>query len=132
MRKRASVRKENRQQRSSRRRRRGFTIIELLVALVLLDIALLTLVGLVAASVRDADDSRRRAAALRVASARLEQIASLGCRGSRSDMSRAGPGLTEWYAEIDGPNETRVIRDSVVSVESRGVRATVLLTGASC
>jgi type II secretory pathway pseudopilin PulG len=114
------------------RSRRGFTIIELLVALVLLDVGLIALVGMVAASTRDADALRRDVAALRLASVRLERAASVGCGATGIGVARAGTGVTEWYAEVIGPNETRVIGDSVVAATTRGPRVTVVRTGARC
>src|SRR5690349_22995317 len=114
------------------RSRRGFSLIELLIALVLLEIGLLALVALEAASSRDANVSRREAAALNLASARLERAMSLSCRGSDSGSSPAGPGLTENYEEIVGPNETRVITDSVVALTTAGVHLMLLRTGARC
>ena len=114
------------------RARTGFSLIELLIALVLLECGLLALVGVAAASTREADSARRDAAAISVASARLERTASLSCRGSNSGVSPAGPGLTESYMEIVGPNGTRVVSDSVVVVTTRGPRVTVLRIGARC
>lgn len=114
------------------RARAGFSLIELLIALVLLEIGLLALVGMTGASTREADAARRAAAALSVASARLERAESLSCRGGNSGIWPAGPGLTESYEEIVGPNGTRVISDSVVVVTTRGSRAIVLRTGGRC
>lgn len=118
--------------RQQRAPRRGFSLIELLVALVLLEIGLLALVGMTAASARATNGSRRDATALSVAWARLERAASLTCRGSSSGVFPAGPGLTEWYTETVGPNETRVISDSVVVATTFGIRSTVLRIGARC
>jgi type II secretory pathway pseudopilin PulG len=114
------------------RARTGFSLIELLIALVLLEIGLLALVGMAAASTREANASRREASALSVASARLERAASLSCQGSNSGVSRAGPGVIDSYVEIVGPNGTRVISDSVLVVTTRGTRVTVLRIGARC
>lgn len=114
------------------RRRRGFSLVELLIALVLLEVGLLALVAMAAASTRDANASRREAAALSVAAARLERTASLACQGNNSGVSSANTGLTEWYVEAAAPNGTRVIADSVVAVTTRGNRAIVLHTGARC
>lgn len=114
------------------RARSGFTLIELLIALVLLEVGLLALVGLTAASTRDVDAARRDAAALNLAWARLERTASVSCHDTESGASPAGPGLSEWYDDIVEPNGTRVISDSVVVVTTRGTHAIVLRTGARC
>src|SRR5437773_9043715 len=100
--------------------RGGFTLIELLIALVLLDVGLLALVGIAAAITRDANSSQGTSKALSVASARLERAASLECRGAASGVAAVSPGLTEWFAELPQPNETRIISDSVAIVTSRG------------
>lgn len=118
--------------RQQRRARCGFSLIELLIALVLLEVGLLALVGLAAASTRDVDAVRRDAAALSLARARLERMASVSCRGTASGASPAGPGLNERYDEILEPNGMRVISDSVVVVTTRRTHAIVLRTGARC
>ena len=112
--------------------RKGFTIVELLIALVLLDVGLLALVGLAASVDRDADSARIRANALNVASARLETMASLACQGGASGVTQPSPGITEWFSETPAPNATRVIVDSVAYVTPHGVRTFVLRTGARC
>jgi type II secretory pathway pseudopilin PulG len=112
--------------------RKGFTIVELLIALVLLDVGLLALVGLAASIVRDADGSRIRSNALSVASARLERMASLACQGGGSGVAQPSAGVTEWFSESPSPNDTRIITDSVAFVTARGVRTFVLRTGARC
>ena len=129
-----SLRKQRRQcvSRPQRSARRGFSLIELLIALVLLEIGLLALVGMAAASARETNGSRREATALSVAWARLERAASLTCRGSNSEVFPNLRGLTESYTETVGPNQTRVISDSVVVTTTFGIRATVLRIGARC
>ncbi|HKW48094.1 MAG TPA: prepilin-type N-terminal cleavage/methylation domain-containing protein [Gemmatimonadaceae bacterium] len=114
------------------RARSGFSLIELLVALVLLEVGLLALVGMAAASTRDANISRRESAALSIAVARLERTASLPCQGTNSGVSPAGSGVIEWYTETVLPNDTRVITDSVIIMTTRGSRTTVLRMGARC
>ena len=112
--------------------RKGFTIVELLIALVLLDVGLLALVGLAASIDRDADSARKRTNALSAASGRLETIASLACQGDASGVAQGSPGITEWFSEASAPNATRDIVDSVAYVTPHGVRTFVLRTGARC
>ena len=112
--------------------RKGFTIVELLIALVLLDVGLLALVGLAASIARDAATSRIRTDALSAASARLERMASVACHGAASGVAQASPALTEWFSESPSPNETRTIVDSVAFMTARGMRTLVLQTAARC
>lgn len=114
------------------RSREGFTIVELLIALVLLDVGLLALVGLAASISRDSDIARSRATALSVASGRLEKMASRACQGAVSGVAQDSPGLTEWFSEIPAPNATRVIVDSVAYATPQGERTFVLRMGARC
>jgi prepilin-type N-terminal cleavage/methylation domain-containing protein len=112
--------------------RRGFTLIELLVALVLLDIGLLALVGLGATMSRDASDVRNGARGARIAEARIETLASLGCVASLAGTTSPAPGVRESYASVPGPNETLLLGDSVTVILSRNVRTTVLRTRGRC
>jgi len=111
--------------------RRGFTLIELLVALLLLDVGLLGLVGFVAALYRNGNDTRATARAWAIASARIERMASVACGGASSGnaTSRA---VAEWFADVPGPNETRLLSDSVRIATSRGVQVAALHTAARC
>ena len=111
--------------------RRGFTLIELLVALVLLDVGLLGLVGFAAALSRDGNDTRAAARAWSIASARVERMASMACRGPSSGMETTR-GVTEWFTDATAPNETRILGDSVRVVTSRGVQVATLHTSAPC
>lgn len=112
--------------------RKGFTIVELLIALVLLDVGLLALVGLAASIDRDADSARTRTNALSIASARLERMASLACQSAASGVAQESPGVTEWFSETPEPNGTRAIVDSVAYTTRNGVRTFVLRTAARC
>jgi prepilin-type N-terminal cleavage/methylation domain-containing protein len=110
----------------------GFTLIELLIALVLLDVGLLALVGLGATLTRDADAARRSALALRVASARLERMASLPCLATVNGIAQPAPGLAEWYSDTPAPNGTRMLHDSVAVRQPTGSRSVVVSTRAAC
>jgi prepilin-type N-terminal cleavage/methylation domain-containing protein len=112
--------------------RRGFTLVELLVALLLLDVGLLSLVGLAAALYRDGNDTRATARAWAIASARIERMASVACgeaiRGTATSLS----GASEWFTEAATANETRLLADSVRIATSRGVQVATLRTSARC
>lgn len=98
----------------------------------LLDVGLLALVGLGATLTRDADAARRSALALRIASARLERMASLPCSATVEGIAQPSAGLTEWYSDAPGPNDTRVLHDSVAVWLSTGSRSLVLNTRGTC
>ena len=111
--------------------RRGFTLIELLVALLLLDVGLLGLVGFATSLYRDGNDTRATARAWAIAAARVERMASVACDGPFAGSATSG-GVSEWFTEALGPNETRLLADSVRIATSRGVRIASLRTSARC
>jgi Tfp pilus assembly protein PilV len=116
----------------SPRVRCGFTLVELLVALVLLDVGLLVLVGLGAAISRDASDMRRLSRATAIAVARVETMASLVCAGTSAGTSAPAPGIAESFTDTAAPNGTRLLSDSV-TIDLRGrIRAAVMRTRARC
>lgn len=112
--------------------RRGFTIIEILVALVLLDVGLLALVGASAAITRNSRVTRTGMLALTTAVSRLERLASTPCGADRSGMASGGNGITESWTETTGRNETRTLADSVRFPTSRASEVIVLTMGARC
>lgn len=112
--------------------RRGFTLVELLVVLLLLDVGLLALVGFVAALYRNGNDTRATARAWAIAAARLERMASVTCGGPNTGSATSPGGVSEWFAEAAGPNGTRSLFDSVRVLTSRGVETASLRTSARC
>lgn len=114
------------------RSRSGFTLIELLLSVVLLDVGLVALVGLGTVIIRDGRSTRALSQAARLASVRLERLASVSCTGSASGSANPSPGIAEWFTDIGAPNETRELTDSVIVVSSRGVSNVVLRTRAGC
>lgn len=113
------------------RTRRGFTLIELLVALLLLDVGLLGLVGFAAALYRGGNDTRVTALAWAVASARVERMASVACGGPGAGTASRN-GVSEWFTDALGPNDTRLLGDSVRITTSRGVQIAAVHTSARC
>ena len=112
--------------------RNGFTLVELLVALVLLDVGLLALVGLAASLSQSFDRARADAHAQSLATARLERIASVPCTTSASGTQSSSPADSEWFTDQSQPNGTRILTDSVKVLTSRVPRIVVLRTRARC
>lgn len=105
--------------------RRGFTLTELLVALLLLDIGVLALVASGAAVVRELTAGVARTVAVDAARDRLEQLASLACPVDTSGAGVVSPAVREsWSAATrDGVRE---LADSAEWVE-RGTRGAVVV-----
>jgi prepilin-type N-terminal cleavage/methylation domain-containing protein len=112
--------------------RRGFSLIELLVALVLLDIGLLALVGLGTTITREADGGRASLLAVTTAQNRLERLGSVACAGVVHERATPSSSITETFDDIPAPNDARLLRDSVSVTTSRGPRIVVLGTSARC
>ena len=112
--------------------RQGFTLVELLVALVLLNVGLVSLVALSAAISRAGDDTRANARAFGAASARLERMASVSCAALLSGFATPFAGATETFSDTPGPNDTRALRDSVTFLIPGFTRNIVVETRARC
>src|SRR4051812_47528551 len=112
--------------------RRGFTLVELLVALVLLNVGLVALVALTAALTRAGDDARATTRAYRAASSRLERLASLSCGAPLRGAATPLPSLAETYTDTPEPNDTRSLRDSVVYAVPGRLRSVVIESRARC
>jgi Tfp pilus assembly protein PilV len=111
------------------RRRAGFSLVELLVALLVIDVGLLALAGTTLTLVRQRTELRERAAAVRAASARLEWLGAGPCRPAAGTASSAT--IVERWAAEPGANATRELSDSV-SFGRGGAHAVVLRTRLPC
>ena len=88
----------------------GFSLLELLVAILLVDVAILAIVHTHAIVVRNRNETRARAAAVNAAAARIEQILASPCvAGTGSALQRASAEF--WSARLDAT--TREISDSI-------------------
>ncbi len=99
--------------RSPRRPRheRGFSLLELLVAILLVDVAILGIVHTHAVVVRNRNAMRARSAAVTGAADRIEQILASPCTAGAG--SSVLPAFAEfWTSQMDGP--TRDVSDSIV------------------
>ena len=116
----------------SARARRAFTLLELLIALVLLDVGLLALVATSAAVARHLSGARAASRALDIASTRIERTLATPCRGPAGGVETPAPDVVEWWTDAPGPNGTRAISDSVVLTTPRGLRIIALHTAGRC
>jgi len=83
--------------------RRGGTLIELLVALLLLDLALLSLASAGALAARRIGDAGRRSRAASSSANRLERLAALPCAAMAGGSAQLEPGVTEsWFVARQG------------------------------
>jgi prepilin-type N-terminal cleavage/methylation domain-containing protein len=116
--------------------RAGFTLVELLVALVLLDVGLFALVATSALVTREMSAAARRAQALAVAANRLERVASMSCAATESAGGEAMPypGVRERWTVTgeEEEGEARAITDSVAFTTAVGVRVLVLHSRTPC
>jgi hypothetical protein len=88
-------------------------LVELLVALLLLDCALLALVGTSALMTRWLGGAANGVRAGSAATARVERLASLSCSAATSGAVVDARGMREWWiVQLDGDG-TRLLADSV-------------------
>jgi Tfp pilus assembly protein PilV len=89
----------------------GFSLLELLVAILLVDVAILGIVHTHAIVVRNRNEMRARSAAVIGAADRIEQILASPCTDNSGSLVL--PGSAEfWWSSLAG--QTREISDSVV------------------
>lgn len=93
-----------------KRRRSGFSLVELLVAVILVDVGLLALVQTSAIVVRRRNEARAREAAVSTAAARVEQLLASPC--ATATGTAIAPASSEtWTSLVNG--SIRDVSDSV-------------------
>lgn len=108
----------------------GFTLVEVLVALVLFEFAMLALSAVSATAARDLAAARVLERAGSVARNRVEQLSGGGCPPARAADTSLSGGLREhWRVEAAGP--TRRISDSVTFAHPRGGTGFVIARAAT-
>ena len=111
--------------------RTGFTLVEVIVAIVLIEIGLLALTASSAIVIRETLFARARIAALEIARNRVESLASAPCVSTAGSV--AGPsGFQEDWSVRLAPVSAREIRDSVTFTLQRATRAVVFQTRTPC
>lgn len=113
------------------RRKRGFTLVEVIVAVVVIHVGLLSLVAGSAVLIRRTTQVRAEVAALQTASNRLEALGAGSCV-ALAGSSVTSPSLREdWTAELR-PTGLRELRDSVTYTMRGRARSVVVRTRLPC
>jgi Tfp pilus assembly protein PilV len=113
------------------RARRGFTLIEVVIAVILIDVALLALVGSTAVLVRQANTLRMHNAAIAIGSKRLQLLGTSPCVAASGEASDAR-GIQEFWFAVVMPNNVRALSDSVSFSIGAVAKSVVLRTALPC
>lgn len=111
--------------------RAGFTLLEVLIALVLIAVGLLALVGSTAVLVRQTAEIRARSAAVRAAANRLQRLGIATCAPASGSQTGAYAIRERWTVDVR-PDGVRELRDSVTYTTPAGERSVVLRTKLPC
>lgn len=112
--------------RAGLRARRGFTIIELVVAIIIMTVGVLALATSSAGVAKQMRAGNQSGLAAMVAQARLENIRSLGCSSIASGTATTR-GMTEKWAITWLSGRARVVTESVTYVPRAKVSRTLAL-----
>lgn len=113
--------------------RRGFTLVEVLIAIVLIDIGLLALAGASATIARQTNALRLRNAALRTATNRVQQLGVVPCAAAAGSFATPDGIQETWSIALAGT--FRDVSDSVAFGATRSgnaAHAIVLRTRLPC
>ena len=108
----------------------GFTLIEVIVALVLLTIGVLGLAGVARSVARLTSESARLATATALAGARVERLRAGRCAGLASGSAATGAYTEEWSADAGGA--ARAVRVTVTYPATGGSRTRALAAVIAC
>ena len=116
------------------RPRQGVTLIELIVAVTILMVGLLSIVGISASITRSLGQARQESLAAMAAQSRFEQLAGTACSnlniGTVQQVSSRN--ITERYVVIDAGNNTRMLHDTVTWKTYRTQRKVAFKTLIPC
>lgn len=115
--------------RRSGRRRGGFTVVEVLVALVVIAVGLLGVAGASAAALRASSAALRERSAITRARTRLALLSAAGCTGASSGEVRVAGKLVERWSVGPALHGVRLVEALAQWDDTRRRRA-VLLPGA--
>lgn len=109
--------------------RRGFTVVEVLVALVIVVVGMLGVAGASATALRASSAAMREHAAVMRARTRLAMLESAGCTTATSGERQFGTGLVDRWTVAPAANGARMA-DVSAEWDDTGRRRAVLLRSA--
>lgn len=109
--------------------RRGFTVVEVLVALLVVAVGLLGVAGATAVALRASNAAIRERAATMRARSRLAMLEAGGCAGASSGERSLGASLVDRWTVAPAANGTRLVEVSG-AWDDAGRRRVVLLRSA--
>ncbi len=119
--------------------RAGFTIIEVMIAVIILGVGVIALVGASAMVTRMIGAGKHSTEAVEVANSRIEQLRRLAysttppcTHGSFAAGTATGPGYRESWTITSQANSIRIVTDSVVYRTAGGERPFALTTRILC
>lgn len=112
-------------------RRPGFTLIEVLIAVVLIDVGLLALVASGSVLVRRTTEYRLQNRAARIAADRLGLLGASPCVAVSGTAASAG-GIAESWSAAAPVNGVRELRDSVAFSIGTAAKSVTLRTAQPC
>jgi type IV pilus modification protein PilV len=107
---------------------RGFTLIEVLIALVIFEFGMLALAATSAVAARDLAEANHRIRAQAIASNRVEQLRASACQLSPAGSAEIRGRLKEFW-RVETVGSLRVIADSVEFPTTRGRLSSVVIRG---
>ena len=110
--------------------RPAFTLVELLVAVLLIDVGVLAMVGGTAMIARRQVAMETRARAMQLASNRIQRLIAGPCAGSHGSTTSDAGVVEHWSADVT--NGQRDLRDSVVFAVARAERNIVIRSRTVC
>ena len=111
--------------------RAGFTLLEALIALVIINVGLLALVASTAVLIRQTAEVRDRSAAVRAAAKRLQRLGAATCAPTSGSAAGAF-GIRETWSIAVQQGGVRELLDSVTYATPTGPRSVVLRTKLPC
>lgn len=123
-----------RSRRPAARPRRGVTLIELIVAVTILIVGLLSIVGISASITRSLGQARQESLAAMAAQSRFERLAGTACADLAvgTVQQASSRNVTERYVVIDAGNNTRELHDTVTWKTYRAQRKVAFKTLIPC
>ena len=113
-------------------RRQGFTILEVLVALVILTFGVLGTMTVAARVTQMVAQGHRFTEISTIASQRLEMLRSQSCASWSSGSTVQGGFVVSWVVDSASTANLRSVRVTVVSRTARGMRADEVTTAVAC